>query len=111
MEQSPASEHAVTAAENKGLDLSAHKSQTVKDDAIRSADIILTMTKSHKSYLLSAYPQFNDKIFTIHEYSIGTNEDVADPFGGSIEVYEECFGELFGLIGELIIKLKNKGAV
>jgi protein arginine phosphatase len=65
------------------------------------------MTFSHKMAILQQYPQLGQKVFTLKEYSgEGFNPDVADPYGGSLAMYEETFRELNGLIDKAIGKLK-----
>ena len=104
--EAPASEHAINIAYENGLDLSGHISQPVTEDILLSADLALTMTNHHKSRLLNIYPDCSNKIFTICEYT-GTNGDVSDPFGGDKQEYEECFGQLRGLIEKLAEKIKS----
>lgn len=74
-----------------------HHVQQVTADLVKWADIILTMTYSHKEILLSQFNNTNHKIFTLIEY-VNKSEigdlDVEDPFGHSLIVYEKVFNEL-----------------
>lgn len=92
-----ASENAVKAMAEAGIDLSYHRSKQLTPELIEIADIILTMTASHKQYLL---PYASDKVFTLKEY-VGEEGDVIDPYGGDIEVYRATARELNHLLTKL----------
>lgn len=70
------------------------------------ADLILTMTASHKHSLCEAFPEAEGKTFTLKEYvSPHGSMDVSDPFGGDLSVYEQTFLELQQLLSQLEKKL------
>lgn len=77
----------------------AHKSSVVTEDDLKWADLVLTMTYSHKELLLRSFPKFADKVFTLKEYTTSeTGLDVSDPYGGDLTVYRQTFEELSKLI-------------
>ena len=96
-----ASNEAVEALKRYDIDLSQHKAKPVTETLISESDIILTMTEAHKTVLKSVAP---DKVFTVTEYA-GEEGDVPDPYGGDLEEYEDCFGELYVKIKEIFKKL------
>ena len=67
---SPAAEQGITVMKERGLDLSAHQSTQLTEELTDWADLILTMTWSHKQQLLSVFPQAIDKTYTLGEYSV-----------------------------------------
>lgn len=91
---SPASEQAIAVMRKQGIDLSAHRSRSLSPELVRAADIVMTMTDSHKRILLSLVPEAKRKVFTLLEFSEGSPGDVADPFGASEEVYQLCADEI-----------------
>lgn len=93
----PASENAVKVLSEAGIDLSYHRSKMLSAELIDMADVILTMTNTHKNAILPYAP---DKVFTLKEY-VGEKGDVADPYGGDESVYRLTAVEL----NELLIKL------
>ncbi len=100
----PASAHARTAMEKRGLDLSAHRSRQLLPELVKAADVILTMTAAHKRAVAGGAPEAAGKIHTLAEYA-GEEGDVADPFGGDGERYEACAAEMERLIDKIWQKL------
>ncbi len=96
----PPSPHAVAAMDRRGLDLSDHRSRQLQPELVKAADIILTMTAAHKRTIAAAAPDAAGKVHTLAEYA-GEEGDVADPFGGSGEIYEVCAAEMERLIEKI----------
>lgn len=85
-------------------------SNAVTADELEWADLILTMTMSHKEMLLYSFPEVRGKAFTLKEYATpGGFGDVHDPYGGSLATYRTTFNELTGLIEQLVLKLVEDG--
>ena len=69
-----------------GIDLSAHESQPVTEQLIKHADVIWTMTRSHRQAILDQWPEASSRTFTLSL----DNRDIADPIGGPVEYYRKC---------------------
>lgn len=103
----PATKQAIQAMANKGIQLE-HKSQMVTESLIQWADLVLTMTKNHKEQLNNFFPEYTTKIYTLVEYTTDKgNQDIADPFGGDVALYEQTANEIETYIDLLIDKLEN----
>lgn len=83
------------------------QSQTIYQELLEQADLVLTMGQSHKMLLLSYNNDWQDKVFTIGEY-VGDNAEIADPYGGDYKEYEECFEELEEKIQIIFKKLTQE---
>jgi protein arginine phosphatase len=85
-----------------------HSSTMLSKDSVQWADLILTMTGSHKNAILQQYPDSAGKVFTLKEF---TGEkyavDVVDPFGGNLAIYQDTFNELDKLIKQAIEKIQS----
>ena len=101
----PASENAAEALKDYGIDLSYHRSKPVTRELIGQCDLILTMTDGHKNALKKAA---DGKIFTLAEYA-GEDKDISDPFGGDLETYKKCAGEIYGLLEKAAERLPKIG--
>ena len=104
MNNQSASENAIIAMKNNLVDISNHRSKQITMEMIEESDIILTMTNGHKQAILQASPGMNSKVFTLKEF-VGLDGDIADPFGGSIEIYEESLKDIKIALQRLAQKL------
>lgn len=103
-----ASDNSIIALEEFGIDISEHRSTLVDEALINKADLILTMTKSHKQSLVSRFPSARNKIFLLHEYAEGKAKDVIDPFGGSIGEYKVVRDEIYKAAEKVIRRFINE---
>jgi protein arginine phosphatase len=85
-----------------------HQSSLLRGEDVEWADLILTMTGSHKSAILGNFPESAAKLFTLKEFAGEIPlQDVADPYGGTLAMYRETFRELEELIEQVIEKLEQ----
>lgn len=82
-----------------------HTSKPLEAEDMQWAELILTMTNSHKMTLLQAQPEAATKLYTLKEFTEGSTEDISDPYGGPLKLYEETFHELKELIEKLTKKI------
>ncbi|KAB7707474.1 low molecular weight protein arginine phosphatase [Bacillus aerolatus] len=101
---SPAASHSVQVLQENKIAIQ-HISQGITPDLVEWADVIFTMTNSHKQALLSSFPKCSEKIWPLREFIHEQQEDVADPYGGSIDDYRRTYAELDELIALLLKKL------
>jgi protein-tyrosine phosphatase len=91
-EGQPASEYSIAVAERDGVDLGAHRSRRVTRELLRAADLVLVMEPAHavEATRLGADPQ---RTFVLSEWPPPGEPElgISDPFGGSMEAYEECW--------------------
>jgi protein-tyrosine phosphatase len=81
---------AVSVMRERGLDLTMHESQPLSDRLVRFADLILTMTRSHREAILGRWPDAAARAHLISQ----SQGDVSDPIGGPIELYRRCADQL-----------------
>ena len=89
----PPSEYSVVALRELGLDISAQRSRMLSPDVVRQADYIFGMTHSHVDAILLLFPQAAEKTFLLREFDETLDSfenDIPDPIGGSLEVYQNC---------------------
>lgn len=101
----PVSTNAVIAMEELGIDISNHRSKQVTYEDIEKSNLILTMGYFHKDTILRINPGAKNKVFTLYEYALGINKEVADPFMQNIEVYKKTRDELKMLIEAVLKRL------
>lgn len=98
--QFPASSGARSAMRERGINLDKHRSCQLLPADVLAADIVITMTESHKRAIVRAIPAAANKVFTLAEYA-GSVGDVVDPFGGSDAEYEICARQIENLVGKV----------
>lgn len=71
----PAATQAVTVLAEAGIPLE-HKSQSISPEILEWADLVLTMTTSHKQALIIDHPDYQDKYFTLKEYASESDKEI-----------------------------------
>ena len=100
------SENSVQAMSDIGIDITEQNSQIVTAGLVKEANIIIGMTQGHVDMVNLMFPEATEKTFILGEFdqSIPLHErEIADPIGGSYEVYSLCRDQ----IKEGIVSLLN----
>ncbi len=101
-----ASDNAISALKEIGLDLTAHRSKHTSRELIDKADLVLAMTSRHKDYILSIMPEAGEKVFTLIEYAgDGEKGDIMDPYLMNLETYRRCRDHILKYLKLLVEKL------
>lgn len=104
-----ASRNAILALRELGIDLTRHRSQVVTAALIDEADLVLTMTNSHKNQVLALKPNASKKVFTLSEFTFqDITRNISDPFGGNLDTYIECRNEITEYIKKLLCILDSQ---
>ncbi|WP_458411660.1 low molecular weight protein arginine phosphatase [Schinkia sp. CFF1] len=101
---SAASSHSIEVLKKQSIPIE-HKSKQLTTELVAWSDLILTMGNSHKEIIQQRYPKANDKVFSLKEFALNNKADIADPFGGTLEDYEQTFKEIEEAIHKLVEKL------
>lgn len=99
--EAPANENAIKALLSYKINLKEHISKQIDEIDIKSSNLILTMSLSHKNYLINLYPDYKDKIFTLYGYIKNIDKDIKDPYGCNLQTYANCCKEIYDLIEKL----------
>ena len=89
----PPSPYAVKALKELGIDISRLRSCGLTSELVAQADYIFGMTHGHVDTVAMLFPPAAEKAFVLREFdeTLDTFEkDIADPIGGSYEVYLSC---------------------
>lgn len=108
---SPASSGSLAAAEQVGLDLSAHGSTQLTAELVADADLVLTMSPHHlfavielggggHATLLSAFAEGRESEDAFDA------PGVPDPFGGPLEEYQQTRDHLEVLVRQVLDRLE-----
>ncbi|ASV68009.1 low molecular weight protein arginine phosphatase [Cytobacillus sp. FSL W7-1323] len=103
----PASAYTSQVLKEEGISIN-HQSAQLNEELIQWATHILVMTNGHKHAILSHFPNAMGKVFLIKEFAYdGKQEDIIDPFGGTLQQYKETYNELHGSIKKIAEVLKD----
>lgn len=100
----PVAENSIIAMNEIGIDISAYRTRKLSEEDLRWADLVLTMGNSHKNHIEDIYGFAGAKTFTLLEYVYGFKDDIADPFGGSLDIYKHTRDEIYQAIREMELK-------
>ncbi|MDE2794269.1 MAG: low molecular weight protein arginine phosphatase [Gemmatimonadota bacterium] len=102
----PASAGARRVVAAAGLELEAHRSATLTDSVMATADLALCMDEFHLWRALELGGGEKCRLLT---EMAGESGGVADPFGGSDDVYRATFSELERLVGAVMARIAAGG--
>ncbi len=102
-----ASENAILALNDMQIDISAHTSTQLTEEMIDDADVILTMTNSHKQIIQNVCDDIKGKIYTLMGFAYGTDADISDPYGQDLEIYKKCAAEIYDALKTAYPKLTD----
>ena len=99
-EEQRASFSSESAMSSMGIDISSHLSKQLTMEEAEKADLILTMTASHKNTIISADEKLRSKTFTLSEFA-KEDGDVSDPYGQDSDVYFDCAQHISYLVEKI----------
>jgi len=105
----PASNHAAFVVGERGGDLTSHAARPVDRDLVERADLLVTMTRSHRDELTRRFPHLRERFLTLVELSgLPADPDIPDPFGGSLEDYESAYERIQAHIRAAVPSLRER---
>ena len=85
-----ATERAVEAMYEKGLDLSNHKARFLTIDLLKDSDLVIVMEKVHLRLIQNLYRSEKNKTFLLSTFCPDKKKfDIPDPYGSSMKVYRK----------------------
>ncbi|HHW03913.1 MAG TPA: low molecular weight protein arginine phosphatase [Thermoanaerobacterales bacterium] len=110
VEGMPASSNAVKVMKEEGIDISSHRARQLSEEILK-ADLILTMTKNHKDYILNRFPNTKGRVFVLEEFAsdrMGDEDvDISDPYGGDEETYRRVAMEIKEKLKNVLARLEK----
>jgi protein-tyrosine phosphatase len=88
----------------RGIDISDHVAAQFDAQDAKFSDVILTMTKTHKDWVLQHFPETKGKVFTLTEYAGNPDDEVKDAFGKPLDFYQTVLAQLDPLVVDAVKK-------
>ena len=97
--QSAASSETLAVLAEEGINAADHVAQPINTILLKKADLIIVMTRNHRSQVLERVPEVEKRVYLLKEFanipSTGAESlDVPDPIGKSRGLYKECLREI-----------------
>src|SRR3954454_6349424 len=83
----PISEGAYLVGLEHGLDLSGHRAQLLTRELVKSADLILTMSSSHRARVAELGGEDKAHLLALYAGRDETDAEISDPFGSDLDSY------------------------
>jgi protein-tyrosine-phosphatase len=98
----PASEGAYLVGLEQGVDLSGHRARLLSRELVKSADLVLVMSRHHAVRVAELGGA--DRVHLLGEFA-GKTGEVTDPFGGELDDYRVTLTELRDLVDGVVTRL------
>lgn len=87
----PASEQAVQAAKELGVDISNHRSLPLSGEMLDKSNLILVMSESHRDWIHSVSQSARGRVFLAAGFRDSSSPvEIPDPIGCTVGVFLEC---------------------
>jgi protein-tyrosine phosphatase len=103
-EGQPASTNTAEVLKDYNIDISKHRSLSLKETHVRFADFIFTMTRHHREKILSAWHNVDSRLNVLRT----DGGDIADPIGSSINTYRTCAEQIRRAIDQRLNEMIRK---
>ena len=95
-----------------GIDCVAHRARALTREMIERAELILVMEQFHLDEVLQRLPSASNKVHLLKPYGLAPHEvigynNIPDPIGKPLEVYEVCFAQIRDALNRLAGSLKG----
>lgn len=90
------------------LTMKSHTSEPLVVDDFDQRTLILAMDPEQKEMIVSEFHRA-DNLFTLPEY-LGIEEEISDPYGGTLADYGACFEQLDRMLKMLAEQLRQEDA-
>jgi len=95
-----ASEGAVAACSDRGIDMTGHQSRALSASLIEESDFIFTMTRFHRDTVLALFPEAELRCVLLD-----VEGDIGDPVGQPVTVYKACAVQIENAIKKRLSEL------
>jgi protein-tyrosine-phosphatase len=106
------SENSVVALKKVGIDVSQHCSQPLTQRLLDEALAVVCMTESHRAMIQVQADPVPKNLFLFRQFMPpGVEQEIGDPYGGPLKVYETARDEMVEAIPSLIEHLRKLTSV
>jgi protein-tyrosine phosphatase len=93
----PPAEYSQQVMQEKGLDISSHRSQGVTRELLEKFDLILTMESGQKEAIRAEFPEVSGRVYLLSEM-VERTHNIDDPIGRSLVEFRAAADEIESFI-------------
>ena len=90
----PADPSSVELMQQHGIDISAHRAQSLMSWMVSDADMIVVMDQDQRRYIEQKYPTSKGKVFRLRDFDLAHSTeslDVPDPYKENMDVFRTTY--------------------
>lgn len=112
LQGNPASEFALIASSEQGIDISGHRARALDEKLIRENTMILCMEPLHIEWILSLDSSAGKSVYSLPAFLENSKlKKIPDPYGSSLREYRECFAAIHRCITRFIDTIAREGSL
>lgn len=100
----PADPFSIQLMQEQGIDISAHRAQSLTSWMVSEADIILTMDLDQKRFIEQKYSTSKGKVFRLGEFG---KYDIPDPYQQDLDIFRQTYGLIAQGVDALIERIAH----
>lgn len=93
--------NAILAAEQRGIDLSAHRSGMITLNEFQTADLVLIFDRRNWLSLRALAPELMGYVAYLGAAQPAMSLEIPDPYGGSLADFTQCYARIEDALGKL----------
>ena len=103
------SQNSVLALKKAGIDISRHTSRPLTQAMLDEAAAVICMTEGHRAAIRRQANPVPKNLFLFREFlPAPADQEIGDPYGGSLRVYESARDEMVEALPSLLEALKTR---
>jgi protein-tyrosine phosphatase len=102
----PADPLAVQVMQEQGIDIRAHRAQSLAGWMVQDAELILTMDSTQKRLVEQQYAAAKGKVFRLGEFG---KYDIADPYRQDLNVFRHAYDLISQGVDDMASRLVHMG--
>jgi protein-tyrosine phosphatase len=97
-------------ANQHGISLESHAVKPLHQKLIRESDLVLVMEIAQRDRVMKLYPQDRHKVFLLGQFCKSGSLNIADPYQGTYEDFQNCFDRIRESCDRIIQQLGRQEA-
>ena len=89
-----------------GIEINEGMSAKLSSEELGEGTLVLTMGFAEKLRIIEDY-EYTEEVYTLKEF-IGNDDELLDPYGEELDIYEACYQDIYEVIEQVVKKLNEE---